>query len=184
MTTDNWMGTPCATFLFLLQNPCSPYAVLCTSIPRVEIRWTQRDYLSATLLIGFSKRSRCLWCHGRFCVHDAKIATRRWEAIIESTCEGPREKRPKYKDLALQQPPKNLTLFLLRCVQRSQVSPKALLIPFPFLSYRPPLPSSTPRTSLLLQTISSEEQAGLALNQSILGQFPNERTKRTTTVVV
>jgi hypothetical protein len=45
MTTDNWMGTPCATFLFGLQKPCPPYAVLCTSIPRVEIRWTQRDYL-------------------------------------------------------------------------------------------------------------------------------------------
>jgi hypothetical protein len=72
-------------------------------------------------------------------VHDAKIETRRWEAIIESTCEGPREKRPKYKDLALQQPPKNFALFLLRYVQRFQVSPKVLLIPFPLLP-----PSSNP----------------------------------------
>ncbi|CAF3442307.1 unnamed protein product [Fusarium graminearum] len=45
MAMDNWMGTPCATFLFGLQDPCSPYAVLRTSIPRVEIPWTQRDYL-------------------------------------------------------------------------------------------------------------------------------------------
>jgi hypothetical protein len=58
------------------------------------------------------------WCHGRLVVHDAKIATHRWEVMIESTCEGPREKRPKYKDLALQQPPKNLTLFLHRVVFR------------------------------------------------------------------
>jgi hypothetical protein len=103
-------------------------------------------------------------------VHDSKIETRRWEAIIESTCEGPREKRPKYKDLALQQPPKNLPSFFIItvcvCVQRSQVSPKALLIPLPLLP-----PSSKPfyytTRSFLLQ-YSSYKQAGLALDQSII----------------
>ncbi|KAJ0136373.1 Uncharacterized protein HZ326_20612 [Fusarium oxysporum f. sp. albedinis] len=101
-----------------MTEPLLALLSLCTSIPRVD---------------------RCLWCHGMLVVHDAKIETRRLEAIIESTCEGPREKRPKYKDLALQQPPKNFALFLLRYVQRFQVSPKVLLIPFPLLP-----PSSNP----------------------------------------
>ncbi|KAJ4108902.1 hypothetical protein NW765_003780 [Fusarium oxysporum] len=72
-------------------------------------------------------------------VHDAKIETRRLEAIIESTCEGPREKRPKYKDLA---PPAAAQEFCplssSLCSEIPSVA-KGSLDPFPLLP-----PSSNP----------------------------------------
>lgn len=74
--------------------------------------------------------------------------------MIESLLDGPRERRPKYKDLALQQPPRILPSFFLvvlcvfcvcsrsrsKCRQRFPFPPTALLHPtLPNHSYEYPV---------------------------------------------
>ena len=82
--------------------------------------------------------------------------------------DGPRERRPKYKDLALQQPPRNFALFLPRCVVFfvcSRREDPSVDRGFPLL--QPPSSKSSHSPESFLR-ISSEGQAGLAWNQSLL----------------